>query len=1198
MRRIKVFYLITGLHIGGAERLLLDTVKELDRERYQPVVATLVGGNLIPHFEAAGVRVYDLNMKKKWDVKAFLRLKRIIEEERPDILHTHLFHADLIGRILGKVCQVPIILTTLHMLEFTRAYWYYNWPDRWASRFNDALIAVSQAVKDGFVDKEKLDESKITVIQNGVTDLPEVTEQELINTRMRMTQGPGPVVGIVSRLDIPRKGHPVLFEAIQRLKEKYPTLICAVVGSGTGYRTLQEDVRRLGLEAHVVFLGAQDNVAPWLKAMDVFALPSRHEGFPMAIIEAMAAQKPIVATPVGGVADLIEHEKTGLLVPVGDAKALAEAIERLLDQKELAAGLAQAARDRFENQFAMSTLVKRTEALYAEWVDRKLNAPVKLLEVTTCLDSGGVTSHLLDLLDQLPKDQFDVSVAAAPEEDAQKKLEAIHVKFHAVPMVKPIQPVADLKALWSLFRLMKREKIEMVHAHMAKAGFLASVAAKWAGVPCMISTIHGPTRVTLKNSWKQTLFEILDKWSLSKCHDHAISVSHATTADLLRSGKISQNRIVTLHNGIDTKRLKTKHSREEVRAALGLDATQPVVTMVGRLADQKSQETLIHAMCQLQSDWPKAVCLLIGDGPRFAEFKSMISRYQLESSVRLLGQRDDVTDLLNASDVFVLCTKFEGLSIAVLEAMALGLPVVATNVEGMEELIIPNETGMLIGDQDVTGCVQALEALFNDAALRKRMGETAQLRVAEHFRLDAQMQSTSDVLLKAAHYKRMWRGRSKAPSGGYRFKLYIHETGFKETCVLVAKRLMSVLSFKKDLWFYHCDLAQPLKRLRSISACTIRQAGPQDARALAQVSFESQDMLGALLTSPHEACFVSECDATKLLGADVPRKRPYATSPIMAYQWIVLGPRNVEIMPFGRILRLGPKDAYFYNCRTMKDFQGKGVGALVELKALEWLKEQGYENVYTDIRPDNVASCRMFSKLGFKRIERIRLTKTLKKRTVENFYPRLKYEEDRLRVSVVQDHDLDGHLLDVLRPHVDIKLVGSEHLDESLQKPADIIFSVGFKPLVRAALVAGKHLDRFTLTTLITRETFDGKSIQDLGAVKKRLLVWALKRCSYVWFSDNELAQEIKEIIKIPPRQFGIWSPILRVQPVPEKELAGAAAVHQSQWTWEYGRPDENTPEQKQAISEVIGVWRNSLEDVIVSAHDGRWSQADGYQSF
>lgn len=1191
----KVFYLITGLHIGGAERLLLDTVKELDKERFEPVVCALVGGGLIPRFEALGVKVYDLGMKRKWDLAAFARLKRILEEERPDILHTHLFHADLIGRILARMCRIPIVITTLHMLEFTRKFLHYNLPDRWASRFNDELIAVSQAVKDGFIKTEKLDGSKITVIQNGVADLPEVSEEARRNARERLTYGVGPVIGIVSRLDIPRKGHPVLFRAIHRLRQRYPEIVCAVIGSGPGLPVLQEEIRRLGLESHVVFVGAQEQVAPWLAAIDVFALPSLHEGFPMAIIEAMAARKPIVATPVGGVADLIAHEETGLLVPVNDDEALAKAIERLLSDKTLASQVADAARARFEARFAMHNLIKQTEALYDRWIRAKLEKPIKLLEVTTCLDSGGVTSHILDLIDNFPKGQFDVCLAAADNGEASELMAARDVRYVDVPMVKPIQPLADLNALIRLVGLMRKERFEIVHAHMAKAGFLASLAAKIAGVPTMVSTIHGPTRVTLNASWKQSLFEFCDKWSLSRLHQRAISVSHATTADLLRSGKIDQTRIVTIHNGIDSSRLEPKKSREAVRELLGLKPDQPVVAMVGRLADQKSPETLIHAMRQLNADWPEVVCLLIGDGPRYAELKAMISRYQLETQVRLLGNRADVVDLLHASDIFVLCTKFEGLSIAVLEAMALKLPVIATAVEGMEELVVPNETGVLIGENDASGCVQAMEALLRDPGLRKKMGEAAKDRVEKVFRLDRQIKATCSLLHQSASFARMWRGKGKSPSSWNRFRLFVYESGWKAAFKRVFASLLAPLYYRKALWFYARDLKLPFKNLRAMgSPCVVRRADINDARFLAEVSFESQDTIGALLTAPHSACFVAECQITKELGPDLPKGRIYGTSPVMAYQWVVCGPANVEILPYGRVLRLGPDEAYFYNCRTMKDFQGRGIGALVELEMMKWLKAEGYSRVLTDIRPDNAASCRMFEKLGFVRVEQIRLKKTLGKRTVSNFYPLLAHGDHRMQVCVVQDENLDSGILESLRTSVDIHISDCEQLKAAVTAPADVLFAVGFKALVSSALVSRRSQDRFVLTALLTESTLTAGRAGKLNPVKRSLLKWALRQCRFVWFDTPKTASIVNAVLKLNPRKAALWPEALSAKKFESAtNFAGAAALDKSQWTWGYaGEPSEEVAE---AVSAVENQWRRSLGDAVMPAQDGRWSQSNEY---
>ena len=276
MKRIKVLYLITGVNVGGAEKLLLDTVCNLDAKQFEPVVVSLVGGELLAEFQRCGIRIYDLRMSRRWPFSGIERLWRVLKKENPQILHTHLIHADFLGRILGWLCGVPIIMTTLHMVEDARRKFPFHSLDRFAARFNTVLIAVSDRIKKEIVDLEKFNPNKIIVIHNAVANWDPVHHQKAQALREQLQIKPGGILlGVVSRLEVPRKGHYVLFKALGQLVLQHPNLHCVVIGDGLGRGQLQQQVDNLGLNSHVTFVGTQHNIPEWLQALDIFV-----PGFP------------------------------------------------------------------------------------------------------------------------------------------------------------------------------------------------------------------------------------------------------------------------------------------------------------------------------------------------------------------------------------------------------------------------------------------------------------------------------------------------------------------------------------------------------------------------------------------------------------------------------------------------------------------------------------------------------------------------------------------------------------------------------------------------------------------------------------------------------------------------------------------------------------------------------------------------------
>lgn len=364
MAQTTVCYIVIRLEAGGAERQLVALLTGLDRSRFRPlVVVEKPGGALEQTVRELDIPIHVLPRRMRWDPFLPFRLARLLRRERVHVVHPIGPMPDFYGVLAGALARVPVRLMTWR----NRRYSLFHTALLWLiTPLADRLIANSehaaQALRRWFVPR-----SRVMAIPNGLDSDRFARTPPLDEKRRELGLAPddGPLIGMVARLWA-QKDQDTLIGAAQRLLDRYPNLVLVLVGTGRRRAALEATAAHLLPPGRYRFLGARNDVPELYHLLDVPVLSTHYEGMPNAVMEAMAAGRPVVATAVAGCAELIEDGVTGLLVPPRDPRALAEAVARVLDDKALAERLGSAGRQLIPERYGLERLIERHQRLYGQ----------------------------------------------------------------------------------------------------------------------------------------------------------------------------------------------------------------------------------------------------------------------------------------------------------------------------------------------------------------------------------------------------------------------------------------------------------------------------------------------------------------------------------------------------------------------------------------------------------------------------------------------------------------------------------------------------------------------------------------------------------------------------------------------------------------------------------------------------------------
>jgi len=364
--------LIDGLNIGGAEILLRELSVGLLRRGFRVSIGYSSSGPLVQELTSLGLPLTRLPRLLRIDPILFCGMVGLIRRESPQIVHTHLFKSDFHGRLAARIAGVPVVVSTLHSIDPWAQERSLGRLYGWTAHFADRVIAVSEDVRRFHATYTGIPEEKLVTIENGV-DIHRFAGLESARRSVRKEldiDNAALVFGVVGRLT-PPKDHSTFLKAAALILQKAPQARFLLVGEGPLRKDLELQAQEIGLGNALIFTGLRKDIPAVLAAVDVLVFSSLWEGLPVALLEGMAAARPVVATAVGGIPEVVLPDKSAILVPPGDADALAQACLRLASDSATRHSMGQAGLERVVARYSIDAMIDRTAALYAKLLQER-----------------------------------------------------------------------------------------------------------------------------------------------------------------------------------------------------------------------------------------------------------------------------------------------------------------------------------------------------------------------------------------------------------------------------------------------------------------------------------------------------------------------------------------------------------------------------------------------------------------------------------------------------------------------------------------------------------------------------------------------------------------------------------------------------------------------------------------------------------
>lgn len=388
-----------------------------------------------------------------------------------------------------------------------------------------------------------------------------------------------------------------------------------------------------------------------------------------------------------------------------------------------------------------------------------INGKIKIAQVITRLDWGGSPDIFRILCSRLDPNIYDITLIIGETKHPTLKTDEFLKQFRGRTVIIPqlkrdIGPVFDIAALWSLYSIFRKGHFDITHTHTAKAGALGRIAAALARVPVIIHTPHGHNLYGYFNRHLSAAIARIEKF-LTQHTDEIIALTELEKSDYIRSGIAGYDKVSVIYQGLELDKLtRDWKSACSLKNIFKIRPEERVVGMVGRLEPVKGSDIFIEAAAEIAKRVPEARFIIAGEGSLQAAMKKRAGELGISAKVIFAGWREDIPEMISLMDVMVLPSLNEAVGIALIEAQAEGVPVVASRVGGIPEVVKDQKTGILVPPSDAAAIAEAVISLLNDKPKSAAMGEAGKVWVRDRFRAEDMTEKTSALYMRLLNKKR------------------------------------------------------------------------------------------------------------------------------------------------------------------------------------------------------------------------------------------------------------------------------------------------------------------------------------------------------------------------------------------------------------------------------------------------------------